>query len=170
MFAARQAPHRFLGMFKNISAAPGAGTIFNASKLNRFAVKVTLGQMKTLTKTVDGQTKTTTYIANDFGAGIVLNATKDGSNNITNGYYVELRSSAKQANEVAIVEIRSGVLLRGEQKVFNHPIAPGEATDLSVTIDRSRPSNVYIRVTINGHFVGERGIPRGHTHQFQITT
>lgn len=151
----------YFGMFKNLSAMPGGtGAVFTATNINRVTVKLTLGQMKTTTKTVNGETKTTTYIANDYGAGVVVNAVRNGSNVITDGYYVEVRSSAKQADEIAILQIKNGVILRGDGKYFNYAIAPGKDVDLSIAIDRSRATNIYVRVTVNGHFVGERAFAR----------
>lgn len=153
-------PNTFFGMYKDLATVAGSdGTIFKASKLNRFAVKVTLGQLKTRVVGSGTSKKTETYIANDNGAGIVLCATKNGANVITTGYYVELRSSAKQEMEVAILEISSATHIRRAAsdgaKYFNFNVRPGGDTDLTVTVNRYG-AVVTLRVFCDGHQVGER--------------
>lgn len=156
-------PNTFFGMYKDLSAAAGAdGSVFKASKLNRFAVKLTLGQLKTRVVGTGTKKKTETYIANDNGAGIVLCATKNGSNVITTGYYIELRSSAKQELEVAILEITSATNVRRSvadgAKYFNFNVTPGDDTDLTVTVHRNS-SYVTLKVFCNGHHIGSRSFP-----------
>jgi hypothetical protein len=53
--AAVNTPDVYVGMFKNLSSAPGSnGSLFRATKLNKFSARLTLGQLKTKTEKVDG--------------------------------------------------------------------------------------------------------------------
>lgn len=88
--------------------------------------------------------------------GMVVWATT-ASDALAGGWYFELRSSAKQKNELAIVQIKNtGVLNRATQLTYNVPITEGVAYDLTVFVTpSSQKGRTRFRVFVNEHLIAD---------------
>lgn len=155
---AGRAQNTFLGMYKSLS-----GSGMDVSSFNHFATTFTLGKLRTVfldpsgkevSASYTGEKTRKTYISNDDGAGLVIGAKKSVGNLITDGYYIEVRSSAKQDKEVGIIPITGGLLERHNGVYGDATIKPGHAIDLTVVVTTGHKEAgttvAYIDVYING--------------------
>lgn len=88
-------------------------------------------------------------------AGMVIWAHVNGSNVLTGGWYIELRSSEKQKKEVALVRILStGKLDRANQRVYDYPILESTNYDLTVyVLPGSSSGYTKFQIFVNNHLV-----------------
>jgi hypothetical protein len=88
--------------------------------------------------------------------GIIVRAKANSSNVVTNGWYIEVRSSEKENKEIAICNVRpNGTPNRNTQKLFDCTIKEGETFELGVWDRPISNKKSAITVFINGDNVGK---------------